>query len=89
VELLKQGQYVPMSVEKQVASMFTGTNGYLDELPLADVQRFEREFLEVMEMKHSDILLSIAETKELSKDTEANLHSIAKEFVQKFKATVK
>jgi F-type H+-transporting ATPase subunit alpha len=89
VELLKQGQYAPMSVEKQVVSMFTGTNGYLDELPLADVQRFEKEFLEMMEMKHADILLAIAETKELSKDTEAKLHSIAKEFVQKFKGTVK
>ena len=89
VELLKQDQYVPMPVEKQVASMFTGTNGYLDELPLTEVQRFEKEFLEMMEMKYSNVLDAIASTKELSKDLEANLHSIAKEFVQKFKATIK
>jgi F-type H+-transporting ATPase subunit alpha len=89
VELLKQGQYVPMSVEKQVASMFTGTNGYLDELPLEEVQRFELEFLEMMDMKYADILGTIAETKELSKEIEMRLHAIAKEFVQKFIGTVK
>jgi F-type H+/Na+-transporting ATPase subunit alpha len=89
VELLKQGQYIPMPVEKQVASMFTGTNGYLDELPLEEVQRFEQEFLEMMDMKYADVLGTIAETKELSQETETRLHAIAKEFVQKFKGTVK
>ena len=89
VELLKQDQYIPMAVEKQVVSMFTGTNGYLDELPLTEVQRFEKEFLEMMEMKYRHMLDTIAETKELSKDLEANLHTIAKEFVQKFKETIK
>jgi F-type H+-transporting ATPase subunit alpha len=89
VELLKQDQYIPMPVEKQVASIFTGTNGYLDELSLTEVQRFEKEFLEMMEMRYSNVLDAIAETKELSKDLEANLHNIAKEFVQKFKETIK
>ena len=89
VELLKQDQYIPMAVEKQVVSMFTGTNGYLDDLPLTEVQRFEKEFLEMMEMKYRHMLDTIAETKELSKDLEANLHTIAKEFVQKFKETIK
>jgi F-type H+-transporting ATPase subunit alpha len=89
VELLKQGQYVPMAVEKQVASIFTGTNGYLDELPLAEVQRFETEFLEMMELKYANVLDAIAATKDLAKDLEANLHAIVKEFVQKFKETVK
>ena len=56
VELLKQDQYVPLPVEKQVVSIFMGTNGYLDEFPLEEVQRFEKEFLEMMEMKYSDIL---------------------------------
>jgi F-type H+/Na+-transporting ATPase subunit alpha len=89
VELLKQDQYIPMPVEKQVASIFTGTNGYLDELPLEEVQRFEREFLEMMDMKYADVLGTIAESKELSQETETKLHAIAKEFVQKFKETVK
>ena len=69
--------------------MFTGTNGYLDDLPLVSVQRFEKEFIEMMEIKYSNVLDAIAETKELSKDLEANLHTIAKEFVQKFKETIK
>src|SRR5467141_709423 len=54
VELLKQGQYVPMPVEQQVVSIFVGTNGYLDEIPLQHVQRFERELLDLMELKHRD-----------------------------------
>jgi F-type H+-transporting ATPase subunit alpha len=89
VELLKQGQYIPMAVEKQVASMFLGTNGYLDELSLEHVQQCEKEFLEMMEMKHADILLSIAETKDISKDLEAKLHAIAKDYIQKFKGSLK
>jgi F-type H+-transporting ATPase subunit alpha len=89
VELLKQGQYVPMPVEKQVIGIFLGTNGYLDELPIEKVQIFEREFLKMMDMKYSDILLTIAESKDLSKEVEEKLHEIAKEFVQKFRLTVK
>jgi len=54
-------------------------------LPLTEVQRFEKEFLEMMEMKYRHMLDTIAETKELSKDLEANLHTIAKEFVQNLK----
>jgi F-type H+-transporting ATPase subunit alpha len=89
VELLKQGQYVPMPVEKQVVSIFIGTNGYLDGIPIEDVQRFEREFLEMMEIRHADLLRKIAETKELSKDVEDALHASAKEFLARFTATVK
>jgi len=87
VELLKQGQYVPMTVEKEVASLFAGTNGYLDEVPLQQVQRFEREFLEYMELKHRDVLNTIADSKELSDDTQKKLHAILKEFVASFKAS--
>ncbi|HEY4612115.1 MAG TPA: F0F1 ATP synthase subunit alpha, partial [Bacteroidota bacterium] len=89
VELLKQGQYVPMSVEKQVASIFVGTNGYLDEIPLEDVQRFEKEFIETMEMKHQDVLNEIAEKKDLSDALQQRLHSIAGDFKIKFKVSAK
>jgi F-type H+-transporting ATPase subunit alpha len=85
VELLKQGQYVPMPVEKQVVGIFAGTNGYLDELPLEQVQKFEKDFLQMMEARHSDILLDIARTKDLSKEVESKLHEITKEFLQRFK----
>ncbi|MBI1803621.1 MAG: F0F1 ATP synthase subunit alpha [Ignavibacteriae bacterium] len=86
VELLKQGQYVPIPVEKEVTSLFAGTNGYLDEVPLLHVGRFEREFLEYMELKHRDVLDTIADSKELSEDTQKKLHAILKDFVASFKS---
>jgi F-type H+-transporting ATPase subunit alpha len=89
VELLKQGQYVPMPVEKQVVSMFMGTNGYLDEVPLGDVARFEAELIEMMEMKHQDVINEIYEKRDLSDALQQKLHSIAKEFVMKFKTSAK
>ncbi|MCI0707778.1 MAG: F0F1 ATP synthase subunit alpha [Ignavibacteriae bacterium] len=89
VELLKQGQYVPMQVEKQVVTMFMGTNGYLDEIPIEDVGRFETELIESIEMKHKDVLGEIYEKKDLSDALQQKLHSIAKEFVGKFKTSSK
>lgn len=89
VELLKQGQYVPMPVAKQVVSVFMGTNGYLDEIPIEDVQRFEKELLEMMDVKHAAVLSGIAEQKELTDELQSKLHAIAKEFGAKFKVTTK
>ncbi len=86
VELLKQGQYVPMTVEKQIVSIFVGTNGYLDEVPLEHVQRFEREFLEMMALKHNNVFTEIGEKKDLSQDLQNKLHQIAKDFAASFKA---
>ncbi len=86
VELLKQGQYVPMPVEQQVVSIFAGTNGYLDEIPLEHVQRFERELLEMMQLRNADLLKTIADTKDLSEQTQKSLHEIIKNFVASFKA---
>ena len=87
VELLKQGQYVPMPVEQQVVSIFAGTNGYLDEIPIEHVQRFERELLDMMNIKHKDILNEIAEKKDLSDELQKRLHAIMKEFVSSFKVS--
>ena len=87
VELLKQGQYAPMSLEEQVVSLFAGTNGYLDEIPHTDVGRFERELLELMQHKHADILKTIAQTKDLSDDLQTKLHALLKEFARAFKAS--
>jgi F-type H+-transporting ATPase subunit alpha len=87
VELLKQGQFVPVPVEKQVVGIFLGTNGFLDEIPLADVSRFETEFLEMMDRKHKAVLDRIAASKDLSKETEQELSAIAKEFRSRFQVT--
>jgi len=89
VELLKQGQYDPRPVENQVVGIFLGTGGYLDEIPLPEVQRFEQEFLEMMELKQGDLLRSIAERKELTDDATKTLHSLAKQFVQRFSVGAK
>jgi F-type H+-transporting ATPase subunit alpha len=88
VELLKQGQYVPMPVEKQVASIFAGTNGFLDALPVEHVQRFEKEFLEMMELKHADLLQTISATKDLPEEVANSLKNILREFTDSFKSTV-
>jgi F-type H+-transporting ATPase subunit alpha len=69
-----------------VAVIFLGTNGYLDEIPLEEVRRFEREALETMDARHSDLLATIVATKDLTKDVEERLHAIGKELVAKFKA---
>jgi F-type H+-transporting ATPase subunit alpha len=87
VELLKQGQYEPSPVEEQVAVIFLGTSGYLDEIPFMQVKRCEKEFIETMQMKHKNILSKIAETKDLSDDLQNLLHAICKEFIATFRVS--
>jgi F-type H+-transporting ATPase subunit alpha len=89
VELLKQGQYVPMPVEKQIVGVFAGTNGYLDAVPIHDVQRYEREMHEFIEMKSADVYDTITGTKDLSDVTVARLHELLKEFSSRFKPSSK
>lgn len=88
VELLKQGQFVPMSAEEQVVSIFTGVNGYLDEIPLEHVRRFEQEFLELMRTRYLDIVNLIADTKEITDATSEKLKTILGEFVASFKISI-
>ncbi len=89
VEVLKQRQYVPMPVENQVLMIYLGTIGMLDELPLDTIARFEKEFLEMMEVRHKDLLDTIAEKKELTDDIAKRIQSAGKEFIDTFKASVK
>lgn len=83
MELLKQGQYKPYSVPEQVASIWAGTNGYLDDVPVEDVNRFETEFLESLRHRTS-ILTTIAETGKLEDSTVAELESAIGEFKRGF-----
>jgi F-type H+-transporting ATPase subunit alpha len=85
VELLKQGQFVPMPVEKQIVSIFVGTAGYLDGVPLERIRQFEEEFLEMMERKHQDFLEAIVQKKDLDDTLTAKLHEITKAFLASFK----
>jgi F-type H+-transporting ATPase subunit alpha len=84
VEILKQGQYVPMSLEKQVMIIYIATHGYLDDVPLDAVKRFEREFYPFMEKEYPDVVHSIASTKDLDENTEKKLNEAIKKFRQQF-----
>ncbi len=85
VELLKQGQYSPIPVEKQVVSIFLGTNGYLDSIAVYDVKRFEKEILEFIEMKYNQIFQIIKKEKDLSSETIELIKKAAEEFLSMFK----
>ena len=61
MEILKQGQYKPMPVEKQVAIIYCGTTGLLKNIPVTEVKTFENEYLELLELRHADILEKLKE----------------------------
>jgi F-type H+-transporting ATPase subunit alpha len=84
VELLKQNQFSPLPVEKQVVSIYTGVNGFLDDLAVHDVRRFEAEFLSFMENAHGGVLETIREKKELGNELKEQLNGLIKEFKQRF-----
>jgi F-type H+-transporting ATPase subunit alpha len=88
VELLKQGQYSPYSVERQVVSIWAGTSGKLDDVAVADIRRFEAELLEFIGRERKDIFKVISETKDLNDDTIAAMTEAVAAFKQQFKPTV-
>jgi F-type H+-transporting ATPase subunit alpha len=69
VELLKQAQYAPFPMEEAVVSVWSGTTGKLDDVPLEDVRRFEREFLDYLKRDHAGVLDTIRNTTDLSDDS--------------------
>ena len=85
-ELLKQGQFSPLQAEEQVVVIYAGVNGYLDELPVAAVGRFEQELLTHVHAKESDLLSTIRTEKALSDDTESKLKSVIEGFAANFAA---
>ncbi|MET8869276.1 F0F1 ATP synthase subunit alpha [Nonomuraea sp. NPDC004580] len=84
VELLKQPQYAPFPVERQVVSVWSGTSGELDEVPVEDIRRFEGEFLDYLQSSHKGILDTIRETREMSDDTVTALKDAITEFKKGF-----
>jgi len=83
-ELLKQPQFAPFPVEEQVISIFAGTRGYLDKIEVAEVGRFERSLLEEIRSKAPQIMQSIREKRELTKDTEEALTQFLDGFSKTF-----
>jgi F-type H+-transporting ATPase subunit alpha len=86
VELLKQPQYKPMPVENQVVTLYAGTKGFLDEIPVEKIQKFEAAMQEFMNTQKADVLKEIKETGDLGKETEDKLVAAIEEFKKTFKA---
>ncbi len=86
VELLKQPQYEPMPVEEQVTSMYAATRGYMDDVPVAEVRRFESEMLTYMRETNRDVLDYIRDQKVIDQDLEPKLQAAIDSFKQGFSA---
>ena len=84
VEVLKQGPYQPVSIEKQVVIIFAGANGFLDDISVGSITKFEAELYPFMEAKYSNIFDSIRESKKIDADTEANLKKALDDFKTSF-----
>jgi len=86
VEVLKQGPFVPVPIEKQVVMIFAGNAGYLDSIPASAVTKFEEELMPFMDAKHSAILESIRDEKKITDDTDAALKKALDDFSKTFSA---
>jgi len=86
VEILKQPQYQPMPIEEQIAIIYAGTRGHIDDVPVAKVRAWERDFLAFMRASKADVLKKIAEVKDLPKDVDEALVAAIGEFKKSWKA---
>jgi len=84
VEVLKQPQYSPVVVEEQIIIIYTAINGYIDDVSMTDVAKFESDFIKFLRTNHPDIGKTIRETKVLSADTENALKAAIQEFKETF-----
>ncbi len=87
VEILKQGQYVPLPIEKQVVSIFAANNGYVDEYDTSEIQRYEQEMISFMESSYADVLATIAEKKAIDDELEGKIKAALDEFKGQFVAS--
>jgi F-type H+-transporting ATPase subunit alpha len=86
VELLKQGQFQPLLVERQVISIWAGANGYLDDLPVTAVRSFEAGWLAFVDKSYAEVMHDIRTSKTISPESEKRLHEACKTFKSQFKA---
>jgi F-type H+-transporting ATPase subunit alpha len=86
VELFKQGQYAPVPVEKQIAIIWAGTKGHLDEIAIPRIVEFEREFLDYMEHSHKKVLTALVKERQLTPDIEKGLEEAVTAFKKTWKA---
>ncbi|XP_076034139.1 ATP synthase subunit alpha blw, mitochondrial [Oratosquilla oratoria] len=83
-ELLKQGQYVPMAIEEQVAVIYCGVRGYLDKMDPSKITKFEKEFMQHMLTSHKDVLADIAKEGKITDATDAKMKQIVTDFIATF-----
>jgi F-type H+-transporting ATPase subunit alpha len=83
-ELLKQKQFSPLPFEEQTASIFAGTNGYLDGIPVTDVTRYEESMLADLRANHADILKTIRDSRDFSDDSKKALMAALEKFTKNF-----
>jgi F-type H+/Na+-transporting ATPase subunit alpha len=86
VEILKQGQYQPLSVEQQILIIYAGTNGFLDHLPESALKKYESELFRFIETRHPDVFTDIRSKRELSDDLKEKITATLKEFNETFSA---
>jgi F-type H+-transporting ATPase subunit alpha len=84
VEILKQGQFAPVPIEKQIAIIYCGTMGLLKDVPISKVKNFETEFIELLELKHRDTLDSLRDGL-LNDDITKVLEKVAGDLVVKYR----
>src|SRR6185503_7649829 len=89
VELLKQGQFVPMPIEEQVVMIYAGTNGFVDDYPVAVLGRYESELLSYMKARKQDVLEELKSTGKLEGDIEKRLRDALTEFAKQFSLETK
>jgi F-type H+-transporting ATPase subunit alpha len=85
VEILKQDQYAQIDFEKQIAIIYAATNGYLDSIEVENLKRFEKEYIEYLEVKHKDLLPNLAEKKEIDEELEKQMVGALETFLKGFK----
>jgi F-type H+-transporting ATPase subunit alpha len=85
-ELLKQPQFQPLPMEKQVIAIFAGTNGFLDPVPVAEVRRYEKELYSFLDLRHPDLLRQVAEKKDIKGELTEKIKAVLTEFADVFQA---
>lgn len=85
VEVLKQGQYSPMSFEKQIVVIFAATNGFLDKIPVSTIKRFEEEYIKHLELKYPEVLKLLGEKGKIEEELESKMKEVLAKFVEVFR----
>jgi len=85
VEILKQDQYAQISFEKQIVIIYAAANGHLDSIEIENIKRFEKEYIDYLEIKHPKLLPNLADRKEIDEEIDKEMNSALDTFLKGFK----